>query len=229
MLGTGVLLWAIVGSGIAVTRLAITRDASLLAQLVPHALAVGLTLTVLIVVLGPVSGAHFNPVVTLAASVLGHLPRQRVAAYLVAQLTGATLGTVTANLTFGLPAVSVAGRVRGGPILLASEVMATLGLVLLILMMVARERGARPIGVAVGTYIAVAIVVTPSTSFANPAVTLARMLSDTFTGIAPASVPGFSGAQLAGALAAIAIVRRGGRAGGGGRRDRPDTAMIRMT
>jgi glycerol uptake facilitator-like aquaporin len=223
-----VLLWAIVGSGIAVTRLALTRDASALAQLAPHALAVGITLVVLIVVLGPVSGAHFNPVVTFAAVLLGHLPRSRTAVYLAAQLVGALLGTLAANLTFGLPTASVAARVRGGPVLLASEVVATLGLVLLIFLMAARGRGARPIGVAVGTYIAVAIVVTPSTSFANPAVTLARTLSDTYTGIAPGSVPGFSAAQLVGAILAIALVRRGARAGddGGGR---PRPTRIRTT
>jgi glycerol uptake facilitator-like aquaporin len=222
LVGTGVLLWAIVGSGIAVTRLALTRDASALAQLVPHALAVGLTLTVLIVVLGPVSGAHFNPVVTFAAVLLGRLPRSRTAGYLAAQVVGGVLGTMAANLTFGLPGVTVAGRIRGGPVLLASEVVATLGLVLLIFVLVARGRGARPIGVAVGAYIAAAIVVTPSTSFANPAVTLARALSDTFTGIAPASVPGFSAAQLVGALLAVAVVCRVTRAGSdGGGHPRP--------
>jgi glycerol uptake facilitator-like aquaporin len=207
LLGTGVLLWAIVGSGIAVTSLALTRDAPLGGQLALHGLAVGLVLTVLIIVLGPVSGAHLNPVVTLAAVLLGHLPRSRTAAYLTAQLVGAALGTFAAHLTWGLPVLELSGQRRDGALLVASEVAATLGLVLLILMMVRRGRGARRIGPAVGAYIAAAIVLTPSASFANPAVTLARTLSDTFTGIAAASVPAFVAAQLAGALAAVALVR----------------------
>jgi glycerol uptake facilitator-like aquaporin len=224
VVGSAVLLWVIVASGIAVTRLDLTRDASLLGQLVPHALAVGLALTVLIVLLGPVSGAHFNPVVTLAAVLLGHLPRSRAGTYVAAQLAGGVLGALAANLTFALPAVTVSGRVRGGVLLVASEVGATLVLVLIIFRMVQRGRSAPPIAVAVGTYIAVAIVATPSTSFANPAVALARMLSDTFTGIAPTSVPAFILAQVVGALLAVALVRRGA-----GTRTRTRPRVMRTT
>jgi glycerol uptake facilitator-like aquaporin len=201
-LGTALLLWAIVGSGIVVTH-----DGPLVAQLFPHAVAVGLALAAIIAMLGPVSGAHLNPVVTLAAVVLGHLPRRHAGGYVAAQLAGGALGAVTANLTAGLPAVIPSTRVRGGTALLASEVGATLALVTLVFLMVRAGRSAPAIGAAVGAWIAAAIVLTPSASFANPAVTVARTLSDTFAGIAPASAPGFIIAQVVGALAAIALVR----------------------
>jgi glycerol uptake facilitator-like aquaporin len=200
-IGTALLLWAIVGSGIVVTH-----DGPLIAQLFPHAVVIGLALFALIVMLAPVSGAHFNPAVTLAAVLLGHLPRARAAAYVLAQLLGAVLGVVVANLMFGLDAVVLSGRDRGGLVLAASEVAATLGLVLLIFLMVRSERTSSTIGAAVGAYIASALIFMPSTAFANPAVTVARTLSDTFTGIAPTSVPGFVAAQLAGALAAVGLV-----------------------
>ena len=202
-LGTALLLWAIVGSGIVVTH-----DGPLIAQLFPHAVAVGLALAAIIVMLGPVSGAHLNPAVTLAAVLLGHLPRSRAGAYVAAQLAGGALGTTFANLTSGLPAVTVAARSRDGVELVTSEVAATLVLVLLIFLMVRGGRSVGAIAAAVGGYIAAAIVFTPSTSFANPAVTLSRTLSDTFTGIAPASVPAFVVAQLVGALLAVALVVR---------------------
>ena len=201
-LGTALLLWAIVGSGTIVTH-----DGPLIAQLFPHAVVVGLALAVFIVMLGPLSGAHFNPVVTLAAVLLGHLPRRHAPGYVVAQVVGATLGAMLANLTTGLPAVAVSDRARDGAALLASEVAATLVLVLLIFLMVHAQRSVGAIAAAVGAYIGAAIVFTPSTSFANPAVTVARTLSDTFTGIAPASVAGFVIAQLVGAFAAVALVR----------------------
>jgi glycerol uptake facilitator-like aquaporin len=202
MLGTGLLLWAIVGSGVAVTH-----DGPLVAQLFPHAIAVGLALAALIMMLGPVSGAHLNPAVTLAAVLLGHLPRARAAAYVGAQLAGAVIGTVFANLTFGLPAITLSARARDGAALVASEVTATLVLVLLIFLMNRAGRPVTAIAPAVGAYIAAAIVLTSSTAFTNPAVTVARMLSDTFTGIAPASAPGFVVAQLVGALLAVVLVR----------------------
>lgn len=201
-LGTALLLWAIVGSGIVVTH-----DGPLIAQLFPHAVAVGLALAAIVAMLGPVSGAHLNPVVTLAAVVLWHLPRRHAAGYAAAQLVGGALGAVTANLTAGLPAVTPSTRARGGALLLASEVGATAALVLLVFLMVRAGRSAPTIGAAVGAWIAAAIVLTPSASFANPAVTIARTLSDTFAGIAPASAPGFVAAQAVGALAAIALVR----------------------
>jgi arsenate reductase len=210
-IGTALLLWAIVASGIAVTSLDAIRDASDLAQLTVHAIAVGLALTLIILLLGPTSGAHLNPVVTMAAVMLGHLPRSRAAGYVAAQLAGGVLGAAVANLTFALPALQVATKVRGGWVLLVSEVGATLGLVLLIFLMVRTARSLPAIATAVGTYIAAAIVLTPSTSFANPAVTITRTLSDTYTGIARASVPGFLAAQLLGALLGVAIVWRLGK------------------
>jgi len=202
LLGTALLLWAIVGSGIVVTH-----DGPLIAQLFPHAIVIGLALGALIVMFAPISGAHFNPAVTLAAVLLGHLPRSRAAAYIAAQLTGAALGTITANVMFGLDPVTVSGRDRSDPTLVVSEVAATLGLVLLIFLMVRAERTSAAIAFAVGAYIPAALIFMPSTAFANPAVTIARTLSDTFTGIAPGSVPGFVGAQLVGAVLAVALVR----------------------
>jgi arsenate reductase len=202
MLGTALLLWAIVGSGIAVTH-----DGPLIAQLFPHAIVVGLALGALIVMFAPISGAHFNPAVTLAAVLLGHLPRSRAAAYVAAQLVGGVIGAVAANVMFGLAPVTVSVRDRSDPTLVASEVAATLVLVLLIFLMVRAERSSTAIAAAVGSYIAAALIFTPSTSFANPAVTIGRTLSDTFTGIAPSSAPGFIGAQLVGAVLAGMLVR----------------------
>jgi glycerol uptake facilitator-like aquaporin len=200
-IGTALLLWAIVCSGIVVTH-----DGPLIAQLFPHAVVIGLALFALIVMLAPISGAHFNPAVTLAAVLLGHLPRSRAAAYVAAQLVGAVLGVVVANVMFGLDAVTLSGRDRSGVLLASSELAATAGLVLLIFLMVRSERSSGTIGAAVGAYIAAALIFTPSTAFANPAVTVARTLSDTFTGITPTSVPGFVAAQLLGALAAAGLV-----------------------
>jgi arsenate reductase len=201
-IGTALLLWAIVGSGIVVTH-----DGPLIAQLFPHAIVIGLALTVLITVFAPISGAHFNPAVTLAAVVLGHLPRARAGAYVIAQVLGGTIGVVVANSLFGLDPVALSGRDRSDLTLVASEVAATLMLVLLIFLMAHAQRSSTEIAAAVGAYIAAALIFTPSTAFANPAVTMARMLTDTFTGIAPTSVPGFVGAQIAGAGLAVALVR----------------------
>jgi len=202
LLGTALLLWAIVGSGIAVTH-----DGPLIAQLFPHAVVIGLALTALIALFAPMSGAHFNPAVTLAAVVLGHLPRTRALAYVTAQILGGTIGVMTANVMFGIDAVTLSGRDRSGATLLVSEVAATSVLILLIFLMVHAGRSSTVIAGSVGAYIAAALIFTPSTAFANPAVTIARTLSDTFTGIAPASVPGFGGAQLVGALLAVGLVR----------------------
>ncbi len=202
MLGTALLLWAIIGSGIVVTH-----DGPLIAQLFSHAIVVGLALGALIVMFAPISGAHFNPAVTLAAVLLGHLPRSRAAAYVAAQLVGGVIGAVAANVMFRLAPVTVSVRDRSDPTLVASEAAATLVLVLLIFLMVRAERSSTAIAAAVGSYIAAALIFTPSTSFANPAVTIGRTLSDTFTGIAPASAPGFIGAQLVGAVLAAMLVR----------------------
>jgi arsenate reductase len=205
--GTALLLWVIVGSGIAVDG-----DGPLISQLVPHAIAIGLVLALIIATLGPVSGAHLNPVVTLAAVLVGNLPRTRALAYVGAQVLGGVLGVMAANLMFRLPVVTVSGRGRDGAALIVSEVGATLGLVMLILLMVHAGRQVRAIAAAVGAYIGVAIVLTPSTAFANPAVTVARTLSDTFAGIAPASVPAFVVAQTLGALLAVGLFRSARRA-----------------
>lgn len=201
-LGTALLLWAIVGSGIMVAH-----DGPLPAQLLPHAVAVGLALAAIIVMLGPISGAHLNPAVTMAAVLLGHLPRARALPYIAAQLVGGIAGVAGANLMAGLPAISVATQDRGGAALIASEVGATLVLVLLIFLMVRSGRSTGAIATAVGAYIAAALMFTSSTAFANPAVTIARALSDTFTGIAPSSVTGFVAAQFVGALLAVVLVR----------------------
>jgi arsenate reductase len=197
-LGTALLLVAIVGSGITVST-----DGSLPAQLFQHAVVVGLALAVIVRLLQPVSGAHLNPVVTLVDAVLGGRSWRSVPGYVAAQVAGAVTGVAVMNALFGRPALEVATTVRAGGALLGSEVLATFGLVLVIVGLV-RTDSARAVAPAVGAYVAAAIVLTPSASFANPAVTLARTLTDTFTGIAPGGAPGFVAAQVAGAgLAAL--------------------------
>ncbi len=199
-LGTALLVAAVVGSGIAAERLS-PNDAGL--ALLENAIATGAVLFVLIAVLGTVSGAHFNPVVTGVEAWLGGLPRRDVVPYVVVQVVGACAGAILANLMFGLSAVSVSTHVRDGSGLLLSEVVATFGLLLVILGLV---RGGRSslVAPAVAAYITGAYWFTASTSFANPAVTVGRTLSDTFAGIAPVSVPGFVVAQCLGAVGATA-------------------------
>jgi arsenate reductase len=171
--------------------------------LLENAIATGGVLVVLIATLGPVSGAHFNPVVTFVDAWFGGIVRRDVAPYVVAQVVGACAGAILANLMFGLSAVSVSTHDRSGSGILLSEVVATFGLLLLILGLV---RGGRSewIAPAVAAYIVGAYWFTASTSFANPAVTIGRTLSNTFAGIAPASVPGFVAAQLIGGALAVA-------------------------
>lgn len=204
--GTALLLWVIVISGIVVGRLPVT--VSDIERLVVHALMIGPALTVIIALLGPVSGAHLNPAVTMAAVLRGMLPRVSAAWYVAAQFLGGVVGVLLANMSAGLPVATLARQQRDGMALFASEIGATAGLVLTILLLVRRQSSLRTIAASVGLYITVAIVVLPSTAFANPAVTFARTLSDTFTGIAPASVGGFVIAQLVGALIAVVIVTR---------------------
>ena len=200
--GTAFLVLAVVGSGIAAARLS-PRDAGL--ALLENALATGGALVAIILATGPVSGAHLNPVVSLADAVFGGLGRRATAVYVAAQVAGGAFGAVAANVIFGLSAVSIATRVRSGPGLWLSEVIATLGLLLVIFGVVRSNRGSvAPF--AVGAYITGAYFFTSSTSFANPAVTLARTLSDTFAGIAPASAPAFILAQAAGCALAIGLV-----------------------
>lgn len=196
-IGTALLLYVIVGSGIAAETLGIDPGAQLLA----HAVVVGLGLGALIALFQTVSGAHFNPSVTLAFSRTGVLSGVEAIRYVLAQLAGAVVGVIVANLTFDLAAVSVSETAREGPGLVAAEAIATFVLVLLILALVRTGReGAVP--VAVGAWIAAAVFATSSTGFANPAVTFAGMFTDTYTGISPASVAPFLAAQVIAGLAA---------------------------
>ena len=192
--GTGLLVAAVIGSGIAAQRLS-PGDIGL--QLLENAIATGAALTVLIVVLQPVSAA-FNPVVTVLER-LTNLITTRQATFIVwAQLLGGAAGAVLANLMFDRPAVTLATTVRSGPGLWLAEVVATAGLILTIAAL-SRTGRSQHIGWSVGVYITAAYWFTSSTSFANPAVTLARTLSDTFTGIHPGSTPAFLAAQAIGA------------------------------
>lgn len=199
-LGTAGLLLAVVGSGITAST-----DGAASAQLFQHALIVGAALAALIATFGPVSGAHFNPAVTLVDAVFGGIRPRVAAAYVGVQMLGGVLGVVGANLLFGLPAVAWAGTERAGFGLAASEAVATLGL-LLVIFGVVRSGNVRAVPAAVGAWIGAAIYFTSSTSFANPAVTVARMLTDTYTGITPGAVPAFLVAQLVGAGAAAGLI-----------------------
>jgi arsenate reductase len=202
LLGTALLVAAVVGSGIMAQRLS-PNDVGL--ALLENAIATGGVLFVLIAVLGPISGAQFNPVVTVADAWFGGVAKRDIAPYVAAQVIGACLGAIIANLMFGLAAVNVSTHVRDGSSTLFSEVVATFGLLLVIFGLV---RGGRStwIPAAVASYIVGAYWFTASTSFANPAVTIGRTLSDTFAGIAPASVPGFVVAQCLGAVVAVGAV-----------------------
>ncbi|MFN2555861.1 MAG: aquaporin [Nitriliruptorales bacterium] len=202
-IGTGFLLMAVVGSGIAASRLS-PADAGL--QLLQAAVATGAALTAIILAVGPVSGAHLNPAVTLAARLLGGVSNGKLGVYLGAQLAGAVAGTLLANLMFDLPALSIAVTSRTGPGQWLGEAVATFGLMVVIFGRV-RSGAVQTVAFAVGGYIAAAYFFTSSTSFANPAVTVARTLSDTFAGISPAHVPAFVAAQLLATIAAVAAVR----------------------
>jgi glycerol uptake facilitator-like aquaporin len=201
LLGTAFLVAAVVGSGIAAARL--STDTGL--QLLENSLVTGAALVALILALQPVS-ASFNPVVTLVESLLGML-RPRFAVVLVgAQVAGALVGVLTANLMFDLPAATISTHERSGGGLWLGEVVATFGLVLVVFG--ALRNGRREtVAFAVGAYITAAYWFTSSTSFANPAVTLARMFSDTFAGIDLSSAPMFVAMQLLGALGGLAAVR----------------------
>ena len=201
-LGSAGLVTVVVGSGIAAQRLS-PDDVGL--QLLENALATGAGLVALILAFGPVSGGHFNPVVTLADRFFGGVTDRQVATYLPAQLLGGALGAIAANLMFALPAVTISARDRSGGGLWFSEVLATFGLIVLIFALV--RAGRAPLApFAVGAYITAAYWWSSSTSFANPMIDLARTLSDTFAGIAPASVPMFLVAQLVGGALAVAVV-----------------------
>jgi glycerol uptake facilitator-like aquaporin len=201
-LGTAFLLAAVVGSGIMAAKLA-GGNAAL--ALLCNTIATGAILTVLILTLGPLSGAHFNPAVSLAAALRGDMSANAAGLYIGAQLTGAILGVWAAHLMFELPVLQISLTTRTGAGQWLAEAIATFGLLLTILGCSARSPAAIPY--AVGLYITSAYWFTASTSFANPAVTIARSLSDTFAGIAPASVMAFIAAQLLSMLAAVALGR----------------------
>lgn len=201
-LGTAFLLAAVVGSGIMAERLAGNIPAlALLANTLPT----GAMLCVLILMFGKQSGAHFNPAVTLAMLLQRQIAPRAALAYIAAQCLGALAGTLAAHAMFAAPVLQIATNSRAGAHLWLSEAIATLGLVLTIFG--TRRLGLPHVAAAVGLYIAAAYWFTASTSFANPAVTLARAFSDSFTGIAPAHLPGFIAAQLAGAVLAASLAR----------------------
>jgi glycerol uptake facilitator-like aquaporin len=199
-LGTAFLLAAVVGSGIMGERLSSGNDAI---ALLANTLATGAALAVLILMFAPVSGAHFNPAVTLVLAARGALRWREAPGYIAVQAIGAVAGVAAAHLMFGEPLFSASVKPRDGAALMFAEFVATFGLIGAIVM-VARARPAS-VAYAVAGYIMAAYWFTASTSFANPAVTLARALTDSFAGISPADVPGFVAAELVGAAAGWAF------------------------
>jgi arsenate reductase len=202
-LGSAFLAATVVGSGIAAQQLS-PGDTGL--QLLENAAATAAGLFAFILMFGPVSGAHFNPVVSLVDGWFGGRPWRDVAAYIPVQVAGCILGAVTANAMFGLDAVSIATNHRASEAHVVSEVVATFGLILLIFSLARTGRSALA-PAAVGAYIGAAYFFTSSTSFANPAITVGRVFSDTFAGIAPGAVPAFIAAQLVGGAAAVLVIR----------------------
>jgi glycerol uptake facilitator-like aquaporin len=203
LLGSAFLAALVIGSGIAAQTLS-PNDVGL--QLLENAVATAAGLFTIILMFGPVSGGHFNPVVSLADASFGGISWRDALAYIPAQLAGCVLGAVTANGMFSLAAVSISTHHRATGAHLFSEAIATAGL-LLVIFSLARTKRASTAPAAVGAYIGAAYFFTSSASFANPAISVGRMFSDTFAGIAPASVPGFVVAQLIGGACAILAVR----------------------
>jgi glycerol uptake facilitator-like aquaporin len=201
-LGSAFLAAVVIGSGIAAQQL--SDDTGL--QLLENAAATAAGLFAIILMFGPVSGGHFNPVVSLVDAAFGGLSRRDALAYIPVQIAGCITGAIVANAMFALSAVSIATTHRASPAHAFAEVIATFGLLLLIFALVRSGRAASA-AAAVGAYIGAAYWFTSSTSFANPAITVGRILSDTFAGIAPASVPAFVAAQLVGGVIAFAAVR----------------------
>jgi len=208
-LGTALLLAVVVGSGIMGERLA---GGSIGLALLANALATGFALVALILAFGPCSGAHFNPVVTAALALRREFPAREILPYVAAQFAGALLGVLAAHAMFDEPLLQLGVQARSGPAQWWSEIVATFGLVFVVL-----SCDKRSVSYAVGAYIAAAYWFTASTSFANPAVTLARGLTATFSGIRPADVGGFALAQAIGALLAVAADRSLFRAQGEGK------------
>ena len=203
LLGSAFLAAVVIGSGIAAQRLSPGQTGL---ELLQNAAATAAGLYAIILMFGPVSGGHFNPVVSFADAVFGGLSWRDAAAYLPAQVAGCIAGAVAANLMFALPAVTISAKHRATPAHFLSEIIATLGL-LLVIFALARSGRAQVAPAAVGAYIGAAYWFTSSTSFANPAITIGRMFSDTFAGIAPDSVLSFIGAQIIGGALAVAVIR----------------------
>ena len=202
-LGSAFLAALVIGSGIAAQRLS-PGDTGL--ELLENAAATAAGLFAIILMFGPVSGGHFNPVVSFADAAFRGLSWRDAAAYLPAQVAGCSAGAIAANLMFALPAVSISGQHRATPAHFLSEIIATLGLMLVIFAL-ARSGRSRAIPAAAGAYIGAAYFFTSSASFANPAITVGRMFSDTFAGIAPASAPVFIAAQIVGGILAVGLIR----------------------
>lgn len=201
-LGTAFLLAAVVGSGIMAAKLS---GGNMALALLCNTLPTGAILAVLILMLGPISGAHFNPAVSIGFALRGELPAKMLLLYIAAQIIGGIAGVWAAHLMFELPLWQISATVRTGPGQWFAEAIATFGLLMTIFGCVARTPAAVPY--AVGLYITSAYWFTASTSFANPAVTIARSLSNTFAGIAPTGVIAFIGAQLLGMLIAVVLAR----------------------
>jgi glycerol uptake facilitator-like aquaporin len=202
-LGSAFLAAVVIGSGIAAQRLSPGQTGLALLE---NAAATAAGLFAIILMFGPVSGGHFNPVVSFVDAAFGGLSWRDAAAYLPAQVAGCTAGAVIANVMFALPAVSISAKHRATPAHFLSEIIATLGL-LLVIFALARSGRSRSAPAAVGAYIGAAYWFTSSTSFANPAITVGRMFSDTFAGIAPSSVPAFIGAQIVGGALAVGVIK----------------------
>ena len=201
-LGSAFLAAVVIGSGIAAQRLSPGQTGL---ELLENAAATAAGLYAIILMFGPVSGGHFNPVVSFVDAAFGGLSWRDAAAYLPAQVAGCTGGAVVANLMFALPAVSISAKHRASPAHFLSEIIATLGLILIIFAL-ARTGRSRTAAAAIGAYIGAAYFFTSSTSFANPAIAVGRMFSDTFAGIAPSSVPSFIAAEILGGALAIGVI-----------------------
>jgi arsenate reductase len=193
----------VIGSGIAAQRLS-PGDIGL--ELFENAAATGLGLFAIILMFGPVSGAHFNPIVSFVDAAFGGISLREASAYLPAQIGGCSAGAVVANLMFSLPAINISTKHPASGAHWIAEVVATVGLLLIVFALTRSGRGSSA-PAAVGAYIGAAYFFTSSTSFANPAIALGRTLSNTFAGIAPSSVPGYVAAEIVGAILAIAIIR----------------------